>query len=257
MKQKIKKIAKVILTFPQVLIHRAQGIKGTNDELVTFFRYFPFARIYNDGTLSLRSKGQLIKMAYGDYPMSAGLFSSREYDLGAALCDSGILFVQNGAEKVYGYELNKRTYDLAQKNIKLNGLEEKVEIEYCGVSSKKISNSDVLLGACVPEEDRSAVGQANFKTLKQIVQERGVKNGVLKIDVDGFEYEILRSVDSECLACFDSVFIEYHFGVQDLAEKLKAAGFTIDSKEINKVFVDYHPEEFRNMDIGYIHATRN
>lgn len=267
MMKEIKQITKYILTFPQVQLHRARGINCVNDDLVTFFRYFPFGRIHNDGTLTIKSKGLKIQLAYGESPMSAGLFSSREYDvvdvkdkvvvdLGAALADSAILFVQNGAAKVYGYELNKRTYDFAQKNIRLNHLEKKVEIEYCGVSSGKISSTDVILGACVPEQDRKAVDQASFKTLAQIVKEKAIKNGVLKVDVDGFEYEIFRNADIETLNKFDSIFIEYHFGVQDLIEKIKSAGFKIEQKEINKVFVDYHPDEFKQMDIGYIYATK-
>lgn len=89
-----------------------------------------------------------------------------------------------------------------------------------------------------------------------IVQERNIKDAVLKLDVDGFEYEIFRSASNETLRHFDLIFIEYHFGVQDLEGKLVNAGFSVDKKNIANMVIDRHPAEYRNMDIGYILAKK-
>ena len=265
---KLKKYTKYALTFPQVLIHRLRGVEGSYDELVTFFRYFPFARINKDRTVSFSMNGRKVEIYYGDlFPMAAGIFRSGEYDvvpvkgrvvvdIGAAIGDTAVYFSIKGARRVYGYELNKRYFDLAQRNIDLNNFRDRIEIEYCGVASRKISSSDVILGACVPEQDRQGVDGAGFKTLDTIVQEREVEDAVLKLDVDGFEYEIIRFASNETLRRFGLIFIEYHFGVQDLESKLVEAGFLVEKKKIANVVIDRHPAEYRNMDIGYILARK-
>ena len=155
----LKTVAKYTLTFPQVLLHRVRGIEGSHDELVTFFRYFPFAKINKDRTVSFSMNGRKVKIFYGDlFPMAAGIFKSGEYDvlpvadkvvvdIGAAIGDTAVYFALKGASRVYGYELNKRYFDLAQRNIDLNNFRDRIEIEYCGVASRKISSSDVILGA--------------------------------------------------------------------------------------------------------------
>lgn len=268
MLKRLKKYAKYILTFPQVLIHRLRGIEGTYEELMTFFRYFPFGTINKDRTVSFRMNGHKVRIFYGDlFPMAAGIFKNGEYDMvpvkgkvvvdiGAALGDTAVYFSLNGAKKIYGYELNKRYFELAQRNIDLNNFRDRIEIEYCGVAGKKINSSDVILGACVPEQDRQEVDGAAFKTLDMIVREKEIKDAVLKLDVDGFEYEILRSVCNESLRHFDLIFIEYHFGIQDLEAKLVDAGFVIEKTKIASVVIDRHPEPYRKMDIGYILAKR-
>lgn len=205
---------------------------------------------------------------YGDlFPMAAGIFKSGEYDvvpvkgrvvvdIGAALGDTAVYFSIRGAKKIYGYELNRRYFDIAQKNIDLNNFRDRIEIEYCGVASKKISSSDVILGACVPEQDREKVDGAGFKTLDMIVQEKNIKDAILKLDVDGFEYETFRSASNETLRHFDLILIEYHFGIQDLEGKLVDAGFSVEKKNIANVVIDGHPAEYRNMDIGYVLARK-
>lgn len=116
----LKTVAKHTLTFPQILLHRMKGIEGSHDELVTFFRYFPFATINKDRTVSFSMNGRKVKIFYGDlFPMSAGIFKSGEYDvvpvagkvvvdIGAAIGDTAVYFSMKGASRVYGYELNKR-----------------------------------------------------------------------------------------------------------------------------------------------------
>ena len=265
---KIKQYTKYTLTFPQVLIHRLRGVEGSYDELVTFFRYFPFGRINTNRTVSFSMNGRKVKIYYGDlFPMAAGIFKSGEYDMvpvkdrvvidiGAAIGDTAVYFSIKGAKRVYGYELNKRYFDLAQRNIDLNDFRDKIEIEYCGVASKKICSSDVILGACVPEQDRPGVDGAGFKTLDEIGQEREVRDAVLKLDVDGYEYEIIRFASKEALCRFSLIFIEYHFGIQDLEDKLVNAGFVVEKNKIANVVIDRHPVEYRNMDIGYILARQ-
>ena len=75
---KLKRAALYVLVFPQVVIHKLKGIDGTYDDLATFFRYFPFGRINNNRTISVRCSGQAVTFFYGHLnPISGGVFGNR------------------------------------------------------------------------------------------------------------------------------------------------------------------------------------
>ena len=264
----IKKILKYILTAPQSIFHKLIGIDVEYKDMVGFFRYFPLGRIHKDKTVSFNFMGQKIRMFYrGKKPAGCAIFSNGEYDLipkssrevldiGAAHGDTAIFFSQRGASKVYGYELQGENCTLAKKNIKLNNLQNIISIFHCGVAANKINSSDNILGAILEPNERDNIAE-DFKTLDEIVNIHKMKNGILKIDVDGFEYEILRSTSAKTLMKFDFIFLEYHFGVQDLSTLLISSGFSVKSEEVAKIDAHWHPEEFRSMDVGYIFATNN
>ena len=266
--QKVKRIILYILTFPQIFVHKLRGIEGNYDDLATFFRYFPFGKINKDKTISFQFMGRKIRFFYGHQsPMAGGIFKNGEYDIvpvknkvvvdiGAALGDTAIYFAMKGAKRVYGYELNKRHFDIAQKNLELNGLQHLINIEYCGIAKNKISSANPVLGALMSSEDAMHVGDANYKTLDSIATENNFSDAVLKIDVDGFEYEIINSVSQETLRRFEYIFMEYHYGTQRIEKILSDAGFDVTKTEITKVRIDYHPDEYKNMDIGFLVAKR-
>lgn len=263
----LKIILKYIFTAPQSIFHKLIGIKVAYKEMVVFFRYFPLGRIHKDKTVSFRFMGQKIRIFYrGSRPMSTSIFSLGEYDLipkssrevldiGAAHGDTAIYFSKRGASKVYGYELQGENCIMAEKNIKLNKLQNIVSIFHCGVAANKINLSDNILEAVTEPNERDNIAE-DFKTLDEIVNIHKMKNGILKIDVDGYEYEILRSTSVKTLSKFDFIFLEYHFGVQDLISILISSGFSVKSEEGYKLDAHWLHEEFRSMDIGYIFATK-
>ena len=55
-------------------------------------------------------------------------------DIGAAMGDTAIMFILRGAKKVIGYEFQKKQFEIAEKNIKLNKMQKKVELYFCGIS---------------------------------------------------------------------------------------------------------------------------
>lgn len=266
--QKMKRIVLYLLTCPQYLLHKIRGVPGSYDDLSTFFRYFPLGKINKDKTVSFSFAGKKVLFFYGHQsPMSAGIFGNKEYssvpvegkivvDIGAALGDTAIYFCLKGAKKVYAYELNERHFNIARKNIELNDLNQKVNLEYCGVASKKITSTEKILGALMPIEDVPCVEDADFKTLDQIVMENNINDAVLKVDVDGFEYEIIGSTSKETLRRFEYIFMEYHFGVQRLGDILSCAGFAVTNTPINKIHIEYHPAGYKEMDVGFLTAKR-
>lgn len=265
----IKAFLKYAYTLPQIILHRMRGVDTPYDQMVTFFRYFPFGKINLDQTVDIAYKKKQVKFFFGNLgPMIAGEFVQHDYDwlpvegydvidIGAAYGDTAIIFCMRGAKRVVGYELNKRHYEMAKKNITINHLEDKVELNYCGVSSRKITNSDEILGAIIHGEDRSFIGEADFKTFDELVSLENNSDGiVLKIDVDGYEYEILRSANNKSINQFKFIAMEYHFGVQDLASILENSGFEVTVKPVTNISIDYHPVAFQKMEIGMIYAKR-
>jgi len=199
----IKKLAKYILTFPQVLICRLKGINTPWSDLVTFFRYFPFGKINKENSVDIHYRNHPVKFFYDDLgPMLAGEFAGNDYDklpvegvevldIGASCGDTPIIFALRGASKVVGYELNERYFNLSRRNVEANNLSKKINLKLSGVAAKKIDSADEILAAIVPERDRSSVGVAEFKTLNEIViDNRFTSSTVMKMDVDGYEYEI-------------------------------------------------------------------
>ena len=101
------------------------------------------------------------------------------------------------------------------------------------------------------------IEKVKFITLNQVISlHKKLSNLVLKMDVDGYEYEIFDSTDNLLLNQFRFIALEYHFGVQGIVLKLEAAGFKVSINPVNKVKIDYHPTNYKNMDIGLIYAER-
>jgi FkbM family methyltransferase len=265
----LKSIAKYILTFPQVMLHRVRGVDIQWQELVTFFRYFPWGRIDKDNYVLINYLDKPIKFYFDDLgPMIAGEFAINDYnklpiknmnvlDIGSGSGDTPIMFALHGAAKVIGYEVNERYFELSKRNVAVNHLSNKISLNLVGVASKKILPTDEILGAIVPDRDRHLIEKAKFKTLDTIISESNFSNNiVMKMDVDGYEYEILRSTHIETLKKLDHITLEYHFGTQDIPEILETAGFRVTITPTSNVLINNHPKTYQKMEIGLINAHR-
>ena len=129
-------------------------------------------------------------------------------DVGAGVGDSPIYFALNGAKKVYAFDVNT-TY--LEKNIGENNLRDVIEPIRCecGLSN----NLDVI-------------------TLKYNIP----SGSVLKVDCEGCEYDFFSS--SRLISRYQTIIIEYHNGVQHLADLLKGFNVTIkgNKKKIGLIY---------------------
>jgi len=131
-------------------------------------------------------------------------------DVGAGIGDSPIYFALKGAEKVYAFDIN---LSLLEKNIRENNLVDVVEPIRCecGLSN----NLDII-------------------TLKY-----NIPNGsVLKVDCEGCEYKFFGT-PPRLINRYDTIIIEYHDGIQHLADLLRASGFEITTKGNKKIGLIY------------------
>lgn len=151
------------------------------------------------------------------------VFSNNEYrrlsvagkvvvDIGASIGDSSIYFAKRGARKVIAFEPNQQTYNLARRNIKLNGFSNIIELINAGTSS---ASGDE--------------GQVPMLTLRIIIEKYAHNPDILKIDCEGCEYEIILNSSCETIAQFSQIQIEYHHGYRNLKDKLTRCGFSVHS----------------------------
>ena len=131
-------------------------------------------------------------------------------DIGANIADSAIYFVRRGARKVYAIEPNQELYQLAQKNILLNLMSDRIELIFVGCSSKASKNS-----------------HPPFLSLEELFKMYSIVPDVLKLDCEGCEYDIILNANNRLLRTFDVILIEYHYGYRNIIKKLINCGFVV------------------------------
>lgn len=142
-------------------------------------------------------------------------------DIGAYMGETALYFVIEGhARKVYAFEPVRSLYTAVVDNIKLNNLEEKIIAYNIAIADSLIPRSENSFSI-----DGSEVRE---KTLGDICKELGINNGVLKMDVEGAEYSIIKGASSSTLKCFSLMHIEYHYGYADIVKRLLEEGFEVE-----------------------------
>ena len=148
-------------------------------------------------------------------------------DVGASIGDTAIYFALNGAKHVYAFEPSKSVYDLAVKNVRSNGLGDRITMinESCG------SGGDAL---------------------PYILRKYKIGNAVLKSDCEGCEYGLILNADSTVLRSFGQIMLEYHYGYLDIASKLKISGFAVNHT-MPRAY-SHRDKEGRQSALGLIYA---
>ena len=175
-------------------------------------------------------------------------------DVGMNIGDSAIYFSINGAMQVIGLEPYPYAFSFAEKNVKLNGI-----------------NNITLLNAGYGNDSKVIVDQRKFSfngsslinsvkgreiqilSLKSLIKKYNLKNIVLKMDCEGCEYALLNEEDA-VFERLEMIQIEYHYGYEQLVKKLKHCGFNVKYTEPKKSFNPY--AENTNMYIGFIYAKK-
>lgn len=186
-------------------------------------------------------------------------------DIGANIADSAIFFALCGATKIICIEPFPKNYALAQKNIKLNNLNN-ISIILAGCSYRrgeiKIDiDSDYEAGKLFILKDFKSGIKVPLLTLEDILNENKLDSDgsiILKMDCEGCEYESILATDRNTLQRFSHILIEYHYGYKDLKEKLQSCGFTV-SVTRPKLISRFHDLDGQKLKfaVGYVYAERN
>jgi FkbM family methyltransferase len=172
------------------------------------------------------------------------------FDLGMNRAYASLFFAQMpNCQKVFGYEPDPETYEFAKFNIELNPhLKSKIEPFSYGLGDKnatldfyKIAGRDSV-GCLNPSENKIIFQTVDKKNVNKISvpikkasdefrntiniinmgREGGEVKTILKIDVEGAEYDIFKSLyESGMVEKIDMIFGDLHDGLRPEFEKLK------------------------------------
>ena len=152
-------------------------------------------------------------------------------DIGANIGDSALYLAARGASHVFAFEPVPTTYRVAKRNIESSPYASRVTLvnEACGSSEGSIKLNAGSVGTKESVLANASDGVSiRVRSLTSIVEEYGVRHGVLKANCEGCEYGIIGGAATTTLRKFDSIRIAYHFGIGELPSTLRAAGFRVD-----------------------------
>lgn len=179
----------------------------------------------------------------------------RVLDIGASIGDSAIYFILRGAAHVYALEPNPAAFRLAQTNIRLNDLEDKVTLlnAGCGTEGSITIDSDLRSDPSYEMISSEKGNKVAILSLRHLVEAYGITDAVAKIDCEGCEYDLVLQARDEELRAFDQFIIEYHRGCWTLVDRLKRAG----SRAMHKPrYIMKEPITGKILDVGLIQAKR-
>ena len=101
---------------------------------------------------------------------------------------------------------------------------------------------------------RNSGHRAGLKTLEKILQEYNFEPTILKLDCEGCEYDVILESDKSILQNFSHIQIEYHYGYENLKNKLISCGFNVKVTKPNFI---RNRQAGKNMFYGYLYATRS
>ena len=172
-------------------------------------------------------------------------------DIGANIAESSIYFAMIGAKKVIALEPFPKNFEVAQKNITLNGFTDKIELlnaGCCGGQSKDMVLDASANGVGCQSMQSSLGSNIHFYTLRELINKYNIDSpAVLKIDCEGCEYDIILSNDRTMLDKFSHIQVEYHYGFRYIKKHLVDANFAVSHKD---------PKYEKGMEIGWIYATK-
>jgi len=172
-----------------------------------------------------------------------GIFMDGEYDrldvagktvidVGANIGDSAIYFICRGASRVIAIEPFPGNYETARKNILANSLRDKITLLLAGCAGISANITVDANNQSSPTNQLTEVKhgiKVPLRTLQEIMDENNVRErAILKMDCEGYEYDIILSATKETLQRFQQIQIEYHYGYKNLKKKLDECGFKVE-----------------------------
>jgi len=192
----------------------------------------PFKEIFSDG------------IYWTDYKDAIVL------DAGAHKGYLTIFALLNGARKVYAYEPDDFNFSFLEKNVKLNGFDERTLLVNKAVARDNSERDFFLMQSSashslVERRDRRIVKKTRVRgvcindVLGDITQ--GGQKIIFKLDIEGGEYEIIPAIENKYFAMIDKFFVEYHdvpgFGLKTTNDYLLSKKFKVEREISDREFL--------------------
>ena len=186
-------------------------------------------KFYIRGKSDLYTLGEVyIRKVYGSRIRNGSVV----IDLGAHIGIFSIWAAKSGDNvRVVSYEPSDENFEALSKNVSLNKLQEKISLHKAAVTSRKGRLDFFLSGNQTTNSIFRSKG-----TKKSIVDSVRLEDvfaqnrlnicSLLKIDVEGAEYGIIRS-SGKVLEKIGEIGIEYHNGYEELKQILESHGFQV------------------------------
>lgn len=196
-------------------------------------------------TLTDRATGLRFRCLQGADRMLGEIFHSRVYDIEAAPVRPGDVVIDVGANhgfaacwfalrgaRVFAFEPAPEVYRLLERNVADNGLADRVRTFPEAIADRE-GRAELLISPALgggtstlhPElVEKNALpvsgrAEVRVRSLPAVIRELGLgRIRLLKLDCEGSELAILRSLDRSLLDLVDSLAIEYHPEVYSIAE---------------------------------------
>ena len=184
--------------------------------------------------------GPLDVFGLGAYDFTTIDWSRVEYvvDAGAHIGSFTLFAAERGAHQIVAIEPNPETYALLVENVRLAGLADRVTTLNRAVAdtpgprtlhSSKLSPASSILPSD-NHTDRTSSVEAT--TLRETLAATGwPRVDLMKIDIEGSEYDVFSALEPETLARVGLVMVECHhlpgFDPHLVASRLREAGFDV------------------------------
>lgn len=156
-----------------------------------------------------------------DYEVKSG---DMIFDIGANI---GLFSLQlafrNRNIKIYAFEPHRENYDLLKRNIEINSLDNIYPLNF-GLGSKKgickLYNSRNTGGHSMVEDrefhERNGLlevyDEVDVEDISSFIEDRHIEwIDLLKIDIEGGEYDLLYSMSKEVISRIGCIIMEYHY----------------------------------------------
>ncbi|HCN84407.1 MAG TPA: hypothetical protein DIT07_12420 [Sphingobacteriaceae bacterium] len=177
--------------------------------------------------------GIFLKKDYGDIKPDSIVI-----DIGANIGVFSLYAALSGAKKVYSFEPSKEAFQILCKNIELNNLKDVIIPFNKAVSSVDdltikfpVSSSPYNKIDNKIDDDEDYL-EVKTISLKSICDENNIQTiGLLKLDCEGAEFDILPNIDELSLAKIEEVKMEYHVDPKELIIFLEKKGYKISVRK--------------------------
>ena len=188
--------------------------------------YYMVKRQY--GIIYHAKANELIDVIHGEHQYDAlNVYGRQVVDIGADCGDTAIQFAYRGAREVYAYEPNLNAFKALELTL-LNNTHRQIKAYNMAVLGKA-QTIGINPEARANRAGKIMEGNYQIKAtpLNDIVNEHNIIDGALKMDCEGYEYDIIDGASNKTLLAFTNVVIEYHDYLKSLPKRFNHLGFKV------------------------------